>query len=344
MHFGVHFENSEIVELKLKSAIVRQLFVACGKILAAGGQLIEPRLQFRLFRRWLHANFALISAAALLAISLNSAAEAAKLVAGTLNCEVKSGVGFIVGSTKEASCIFYKSNGTTEAYHGDIKKFGVDLGFTTGGVMAWTVLASTSDLPTAELSGTYGGVDADASLGFGVGAKVLVGGSNRTVSLQPLSVQGQAGINVAVGLVELDLRPQFGTKELWTVAVEAAPARPRYFKSKPHYGCGSYFVMRHGDTLSRVAQLCGNTVEALLDANPAISNTRKIAVGTHIVIPKYKGGPRKCHDKAILQPGEFLDELADRCGVSLNALVAANPVLQDPQAIRDGLVLTLPEG
>lgn len=278
------------------------------------------------------------------ALTLAPQAVAANLVAGTLKCEVKSGVGFIIGSTKEASCIFYKSNGSTEAYQGDIKKFGVDLGFTTGGVMAWTVLASTSDLPPAELSGSYGGVDADASLGLGAGAKILVGGSSQTVSLQPLSLQGQAGVNVAVGLVELDLKPQFGAAQVWTTTVAPGPARPRYFKSKPHYGCGSYFVMRHGDTLSKVAKLCGNTVEALLDANPAIFNTREIPVGTHIIIPKYKGGPRKCKDKAILQPGEFVDELADRCGVSLNALAAANPVLQDPAAIRDGLVLTLPEG
>ncbi len=248
-------------------------------------------------------NFLFVCAGVAAAVSASPTANAAKLVAGTLNCEVKSGIGFVVGSTKEASCIFYKSNGTTEAYHGDIKKFGVDVGFTSGGVMAWTVLASTGDLPPAELSGTYGGVDADASLGLGAGAKILVGGSNRTVSLQPLSLQGQAGINLAVGLVELDLRPQFGTTEVWTTSVEAAPARPRYFKSKPHYGCGSYFVMRHGDTLSKVAQLCGNTVEALLDANPAITNTREIPVGTHIMLPKYKGGARRCKDKAILQPG-----------------------------------------
>lgn len=288
-----------------------------------------------------------VAGVAIITALSSSGSEAANLVAGTLKCEVKSGIGFIIGSTKEASCIFYKANDTTEAYHGEIKKFGVDLGFTTGGVMAWTVLASSSDIPPAELRGSYVGADADASLGLGVGAKVLVGGSSKTISLQPLSLQGQAGINVAVGLVELDLKPVFDHANVWTTPAVAEavppPARPRYFKSKPNYGCGSYFIMGEGDTLSSVAKLCGNTVEALLSANPAISNTREISVGTRVTIPNYRGGPRKCQDKAILQPGEFIDELAGRCGVSLNALVAANPVLHDPDAIRDGLVLTLPE-
>lgn len=278
-----------------------------------------------------------------------TSARAAHFESGTLNCEVKAGVGFIIGSTKEASCIFYKNNGTTEAYHGDIKKFGVDLGFTTGGVMAWTVLASTDDVAPGELKGSYVGVDADASLGLGAGAKILVGGSTNTISLQPLSLQGQAGVNVAIGLAELDLRPQFGTAHVWAqpaaqVIYDEAPIQTRYFKSAPHYGCGSYFVMRRGDTLSKVSRLCDVTVEALLDKNPGISNTREIPVGIHVVIPAYKGGPRKCEDKAILQPGEYIDQLANRCGVLLSALVAINPEIQDPRNIRDGLVLNLPEG
>jgi hypothetical protein len=40
----------------------------------------------------------------------------------------------------------------------------------------------------------------------GVGANVLIGGSNRTVTLQPVSFQGQSGLNVAAGVAGIDLR------------------------------------------------------------------------------------------------------------------------------------------
>lgn len=281
-------------------------------------------------------------------ILLGDTAKAATLESGTLKCEVKSGVGFIIGSTKDAYCVFYKTDGTTEAYHGTIKKFGLDIGFTSGGIMAWQVLASTTEFPPGELAGAYVGVDADASLGLGAGAKVLVGGSNNTVSLQPLSLQGQTGINVAVALAELDLDPLFGSAQVWEepaahVVHEEVRVRTRYFKKEPHYGCGAYFIMREGDTLSKVARLCGMTVEAILDENPDISNTRQIPVGTYVDLPSYTGGPRTCEDKAILQPGEYVDELAERCNVSFSALVAANPQIQDPRELKDGMVLTLPE-
>ena len=96
--------------------------------------------------------------------------------------------------------------GPREVYTGSITKFGIDLGVTGGGEMIWVVYAPTNKLFGA-LAGHYGGATAEATVGAGVGANVLVGGSNRTVSLQPVSVQGQAGLNLAVGVAELDLRP-----------------------------------------------------------------------------------------------------------------------------------------
>jgi hypothetical protein len=96
--------------------------------------------------------------------------------------------------------------GPREVYVGSITKFGLDIGATAGGEMVWAVYAPT-DRRFGALAGNYGGASAEATVGAGLGANVLVGGSNRTVALQPLSVQGQAGFNVAAGVSELRLRP-----------------------------------------------------------------------------------------------------------------------------------------
>jgi hypothetical protein len=91
-------------------------------------------------------------------------------------------------------------------YVGSISKFGLDIGATAGGRMEWAVYAPTSRKVGA-LAGRYGGVSGEATVGVGAGVNVLVGGSNRTVSLQPVSIEGQAGLNVAGGVTELELRP-----------------------------------------------------------------------------------------------------------------------------------------
>jgi hypothetical protein len=126
---------------------------------------------------------------------------------GTLSCDVSAGTGFIIGSNKAIDCIFTSSTGgSREAYRGSIRKLGIDLGATTGGQMVWAVLAPTT-LGHGALAGYYGGVNAEASVGVGGGANVLVGGSNRTIILQPLSVQSQTGINLAAGVADFELHP-----------------------------------------------------------------------------------------------------------------------------------------
>jgi hypothetical protein len=126
---------------------------------------------------------------------------------GTLTCDISGGVGMIIGSQKEVQCMFTPSEpGPREVYVGVIRKFGLDVGATTGGQMVWTVFAPTT-ARRAALAGNYAGASAEATVGGGLGANVLVGGSDRTISLQPVSVQGQAGLNVAAGVAELELRP-----------------------------------------------------------------------------------------------------------------------------------------
>jgi hypothetical protein len=151
------------------------------------------------------AGLALAGALTLPASSLAQAPQRTKV--GSLTCDISAGIGLIITSKKEVTCMFTPSHpGPREVYTGSISKFGLDIGATAGGEMVWAVYAP-SDRRFGALAGHYGGASAEATVGAGLGANVLVGGSNRTVALQPVSVQGQAGLNVAVGVAELDLRP-----------------------------------------------------------------------------------------------------------------------------------------
>jgi Protein of unknown function (DUF992) len=148
-----------------------------------------------------------LTASALCALAAMAPARAAHVEAGVLTCTAYGGTGFIFGSTKDLACKFQGTSGGTAHYRGSINKFGLDLGFTGKTVIVWTVLAPSADLPSGALAGNYGGVSAEATVGLGVGANALVGGSNNSVALQPVSVQGQQGLNVAVGISQLELRP-----------------------------------------------------------------------------------------------------------------------------------------
>lgn len=148
--------------------------------------------------------------AALLGLSVTFApAQAQRPVweqTGTLNCDVSAGFGFIVGSQREVNCLFTPSYpAPPEQYVGTITKVGLDIGVTAAGSLVWAVHISTTRR-RGVLAGSYAGASAEATLGVGLGANVLVGGNDRSVALQPLSVQGQAGLNVAAGVAEIALQ------------------------------------------------------------------------------------------------------------------------------------------
>jgi hypothetical protein len=125
---------------------------------------------------------------------------------GTLNCDVSAGIGFVVGSQRSINCLFTPNYpAPPEQYVGTITKVGLDIGVTTGGQLVWGVLQSTSRRRGA-LAGSYAGASAEASVIAGLGANVLVGGNDRSIALQPLSVQGQIGLNVAAGIAEIALQ------------------------------------------------------------------------------------------------------------------------------------------
>lgn len=151
--------------------------------------------------------FAAMALAAAVALPTTGTAQGvARAQVGTLSCDVSGGMGMIIASRKDVNCMFTPAGaGPREVYVGSISKFGLDLGATSGGQMVWAVFAPTS-LPFGALAGDYAGATAEATVGAGLGANALVGGSNRTVALQPLSVQGQTGLNVAAGVAGLSLR------------------------------------------------------------------------------------------------------------------------------------------
>lgn len=123
---------------------------------------------------------------------------------GTLSCKVAGGVGFVFGSSKDLECVFTRSGGGEEFYTGSIKRFGVDIGYTKEARILWVVFAPGT-VAKGALAGDYGGVTASVTAGVGVGANVLVGGGDKQVSLQPVSVEGSVGLNVAAGIGEVTL-------------------------------------------------------------------------------------------------------------------------------------------
>ena len=127
---------------------------------------------------------------------------------GVMTCEVNSGFGYVLGSSRDVRCTFVPAAGPAEHYAGTIAKFGVDIGYVQNAVIVWTVVAPTVALPPGSLTGSYGGATASATVGVGVGANVLVGGSNTTISLLPVSVEGGTGLNVAGGFAALSLNFQ----------------------------------------------------------------------------------------------------------------------------------------
>jgi hypothetical protein len=102
-------------------------------------------------------------------------------------------------------CVFKPEAGRPENYAARITRVGVDIGMTTENALAWVVWAPTKKIGPGELTGKFGGVAAGAAIGVGGTANVLLGGSNNSVALQPISLVGSRGANVVAGVAGLDL-------------------------------------------------------------------------------------------------------------------------------------------
>ncbi len=143
-------------------------------------------------------------AVGVLGLAVLAAPAEARVRAGLLSCSVEPGVSFIIGSQKAVICNFKSVYGRREHYRGHISRVGLDIGFTSGGKIVWAVYAPSRRGPGA-LAGVYGGASAEATISGGIGANVLIGGFRRSITLQPLSVGSQTGLDLAVAVSGLEL-------------------------------------------------------------------------------------------------------------------------------------------
>ena len=146
-----------------------------------------------------------IGAALAAGLGLSAVAHADSVNVGTLTCDEQGGWGLVLGSNRSMHCTFEGSDGVSERYDGSITKIGVVIGYKAAGVIIWGVIAPTGQMRPGALAGSYGGATASATAGVGVGAHALVGGSGNHFTLQPLSIEGNTGLNVAAGIAGLSL-------------------------------------------------------------------------------------------------------------------------------------------
>jgi hypothetical protein len=134
---------------------------------------------------------------------LPAAAGSVKL--GSLECHVRDGVGLIVMETERMNCTFAPAGGSAEKYVGTIRKYGLTVGAAAGTMIVWDVVGATSAYEPGSLAGDYVGISAEASAGLGVDADALIGGPDKSIALQPVSVRGQTGLDIAVAITEMEL-------------------------------------------------------------------------------------------------------------------------------------------
>ena len=154
---------------------------------------------------------AAVVAAGVLAPGAPAPAQPAGVALGTMSCNVGSGWGYILGSSRDLVCTYSPRPGIAEHYAGRVQKFGVDIGYVSNAVVVWSVVAPIADMAPGALAGQYVGATGGASVGVGIGANVLFGGSDRSITLQPVSFEGNEGLDVAAGIGSMGLTFQGAT-------------------------------------------------------------------------------------------------------------------------------------
>lgn len=151
--------------------------------------------------------FSLLPALAVMLLASGAAAQQQPVQIGVLECRGGASVGFVVGSVTNLGCLLRSAGRPDQPYVATIRKVGLDLGITQETALSWAVFAPVVNSGIGDIAGNYAGAQGSATFGVGLGANVLVGGSQNSVALQPLSLQGATGLSVAVGLESLELRP-----------------------------------------------------------------------------------------------------------------------------------------
>src|SRR5215216_2357929 len=151
----------------------------------------------------------LAAAFTVLAAAPQSALAQSRFAVGVLECRAGPSTTFIVGSIRDFDCLFRPDNGPPQRYGATIQRLGLDLGWSNDAALVWQVFAPTVVIGPGALAGGYGGVSAGAAVGVGLGANALAGGLDSSFALQPVSVEGQTGLNAFAGVASLELRQRY---------------------------------------------------------------------------------------------------------------------------------------
>ena len=141
--------------------------------------------------------------------SANPAGAQAPIAVGVLECRAGPSTSFIIGSIRDFDCLYTPVAGPLQRYGATIQRLGVDLGWSGNATLIWNVFAPTDVVGPGALAGGYGGVSAGAAVGVGLGANALAGGLGNSFALQPLSIEGQTGLNAFAGITSLELRQRY---------------------------------------------------------------------------------------------------------------------------------------
>ncbi len=150
-----------------------------------------------------------LAAVAAAVLTVSAGAQSSRVRVGALTCNVAPGIGLIVGSDKSMNCTYQSVDGWSERYTGNIIIVGADIGVTDSKTIAWAVWAPVNQAGRGALAGGYAGGTAEVTIAAGLGANVLVGGFQNSFMLQPVSVSGQTGANVAAGVSGIQLNPAY---------------------------------------------------------------------------------------------------------------------------------------
>lgn len=140
-------------------------------------------------------------------MATDSNSDSAGFKVGTLTCHFDTSVGWLIGSVKEADCLYKGLNGEEQLYTAELGRLGVDIGVTGAQTVVWAVIAPGKAQPES-LEGTYVGASAEATAIVGVTANALLGGFKKSIALQPVSIGAQTGLNIAAGVGSLRLTAQ----------------------------------------------------------------------------------------------------------------------------------------
>ena len=111
-----------------------------------------------------------------------------------------------IASTKEMKCLFRRYDGTVFRYNATVYLGGLDLGAYQNVAIDWAVFAPTRRIGPSDLVGDYGGISAGGAIGLGIGANALIGGSNNTIALNPVSGEAKTGWGIWAGFSRMELR------------------------------------------------------------------------------------------------------------------------------------------